>query len=360
MSRAAYDLELADIHAAWPSAADGTPNSWPSPESQDRLQDRSLHTLKFFTFHHSTPSSEVGRLLAASFYGCSAAPLRMLSSVGVRGASDIKEYDPVFTEFLRDVPMLPQPVIHECDRTIKTLQNQGMISPVTFSDVLHDLRRHQLNAEELVSCLRWWIGLEQDSLATNLTQLLDVIVFSNVDGSILPLSSVRYFVDSRTLGSHIPQDSPLPTSLLPQDIAKQFTPAELSSFDWQEFTVVQWLQYISQPDIMSADPSHDFSRSASWAARVLTMLSHIWSSSSSDARYSIKEIFRNKTYIPTSCGLCTPEGSYLPGTDSNLFRGLELPIFQLPGGLKTTGEMDTLLSFIGVRKHIDPQLILNR
>lgn len=359
MSRAAYELELADIHAAWPSAADGTLNSRPSPESQDRLQDRSLHALKFFTFHHSTPSSEVGRLLEASFYGCSAAPLRMLSSVGVRDALVIKEYDPVFTEFLRDVPMLPQPVVHECDRTIETLRNKGMISPVTFSDVLHDLRRHQLSIEELVSCLRWWIGLKQDSLATNMTQLLDAIVFSN-DGSILPLSSVRYFVDSRSLGSYIPQDGPLPTSLLPQDVAKQFTPAELSSFGWQEFTVVQWLQYISQPDIMSANPLHDFSRSTSWAARVLSVLSHIWSSSSNDAHCSVKEVFRNKMYIPTSCGLCTPEGSYLPGTNSNLFRDLELPIFQLPDGLKTTGEMDTLLSFIGVRKHIDPQLILNR
>lgn len=360
LSRAAYDLELSYIHTAWASAAHGTPNSRPSPELQDRLQERFLHTLKFFAFHHSTPASEVGRLLEDSFYGCSTAPLRMLSSVGVREASDIKEHDPVFTEFLKDVPMLPQSVIDECGRTIKTLQNQGMISPVTFSDVLHDLRQRQLNKEELVSCLRWWIGLKQNSSAINMAQLLEVSVFNNVDGSILPLSSVRYFVDSRTLGGHIPQDSPLPNSLLPQDIAEQFVPAELSSFGWQEFTVVHWLQYISQSDIMSADPAHDFTRSTGWAARVLSVLSHIWLESSNDTHCSAKEVFRNKTCIPTSCGLYTPEGSYLPGTNSSLFRDLELPIFQLPDGLETTGEMETLLSFIGVRKHIDPQLILDR
>ena len=360
MSRTAYELELSDIHTAWASATEGTPNSRPSPELQDRLQARFLHALKFFAFHHSTPSSEVGRLLEDSFYGCSTASLRMLSSVGVREASDIKEHDPIFTEFLKDVPMLSQLVIHECGRTIKTLQNQGMISPVTFSDVLHDLRQRQLNKEELVSCLRWWIGLKEDSSAINMTQLLDASVVSNVDGTILPLSSVQYYVDSRTLGSHIPQDSPLPTSLLPQDIAKQFAPAELSSFGWQEFTAVYWLQYISQPEIMSADSTHDFTTSTSWAARVLSVLSHIWLSSSSDARCSVKEVFRNKTCIPTSCGLYTPEGSYLPGTNSTLFRDLELPIFQLPDGLETTGEMETLLSFIGVRKHIDPQLILDR
>jgi hypothetical protein len=237
LSRAAYELELSDIHTAWASAADGTPDSRPPPELQDRLQDRFLHTLKFFAFHHTTPSSKVGRLLEDSFYGSSTVPLRMLSSVGVREASDIKEHDPIFTEFLKDVPMLPQSVIHECGRTIKTLQNQGMISPVTVSDVLHDLRQRQLNKEELVSCLRWWIGLKQDSSAINLAQLLEVSVFSNADGSILPLSSVRYFVDPQTLGGRIPQDSPLANSLLPQDIAKQFTPAELSSFGWQEFTV---------------------------------------------------------------------------------------------------------------------------
>ena len=43
-------------------------------------------------------------------------------------------------------------------------------------------------------------------------------------------------------------------------------------------------------------------------------------------------------------------------------RDLERPIFQLPQavGLETTAQMETLLSFIGVRKHIDPQLVLNQ
>ena len=43
-------------------------------------------------------------------------------------------------------------------------------------------------------------------------------------------------------------------------------------------------------------------------------------------------------------------------------RDLERPIFQLPQavGLETTAQMETLLSFIGVRKHIDPELVLNQ
>ncbi|KAG6375835.1 hypothetical protein JVT61DRAFT_2694 [Boletus reticuloceps] len=341
-------------------ATDGTPDLRPPRDLQNRLQEGFLHMLKFFAFHRSTPSPEVGLLLEASFYGCSTAPLRMLSSIGVREASDIKEYSPVFAEFLKDVPMLPQSIIRECESTIRMLQNQGMISLMTFQDVLCSLRQHPLDKEELASCLRWWIGLGHNRSANSTTQLLDVVAFSNVDGSTIPLSSMQHFIDPRTLGNHIPQDCPLPTSILRGDIAMQFTPVELSSFGWREFTVVDWLHYISQPDLTSADPAHDLTRSTDWAARVLSVLSCVWPSTSDSTRCLVKKALASKPCIPTSCGLCTPESSYLPGTGTSLFRDLELPTVQFPNGLRATGDVETFLSFIGVRKHIDPQLVLDR
>lgn len=360
LSRTVYELELSNIDTAWASAADGTPNFRPPPELQKRLREHFLHMLKFFAFHYSTPSPLIGQFLGQSFHECSTAPLRLLSSVGVREASHIKEHDPTCAKFLKDMPMLPKSVAHEYGGTIKILQNQGMISPITVPDVLRSLRQHRLDKEELVSCLRWWISLGEDGSAADMVQLLDTTGFSDANGSVLPLSSVRYFVDPQTLGRHIPQDSPLPSSLFPQHIAMQFTTAELTSFGWREFTVVDWLQHISQPCIISADPARDFTTSPDWAVRVLSVLSHIWSALSKDTRCLVKEQYTNRTCVPTSCGMRTPEDSYLPGTSTNLFRDLELPIVQLPDDTKTTGELETLLTFIGVRKHIDPQLPVDR
>ena len=360
LSRAVYEFGLSIIETAWAGAADGSFR--PPLELQKRLQEQFIHTLKFFAFYHSTPSPLIGKLLGQSFYDCSTTSLRLLSSVGVREASHIKEHNPTFAKFLKDVPMLPKSVVHECGHTIQILQNQGIISPITFPDVLHSLRQHRLDQEELVSCLRWWISLGENGSAADMVQLLDAIVFSDADGSVLPLSSVQCFLDPQTLGSHIPQDSPLPSSLFPQHIAMQFTAAELSTFGWREFTVVDWLQHISQPHIMSADSAHDFTTSPDWAARVLNVLSYIWSASSNDTRCLVKEQYTNRTCVPTSCGLRTPKDSYLPGTSSNLFRDLELPIVQFPDDTNTkiTGELETLLTFIEVRKHIDPQLIVDR
>ncbi|KAF8128969.1 hypothetical protein EV363DRAFT_1220883 [Boletus edulis] len=364
LARTAYELELSNIQILWEGAAksNGTLDFRPPQELEDWLLQRFIHILKFVTFHHSTPSSEVSRLLEASFYGCSSLPLRLLSSSGVRGAPDIREFDPVFSTFLKHLPVLPQSVIQEGVRTIKALQAQGMLSPITFNDVLQELRRHPLSEEELISCLKWWTGLKQDNSDVNMAQirvrLLDVAVLSGADGRVLPLSSVQYFINTKTLGTHIPSDGPLPVTLMPLNITKHFTPTELTSFNWCEFTLIDWLQHVSQADVMSANPDHDFTKSVVWAERVLTILSRVWPSLSNEMHTSAKKVFAKKKCIPTSCGLTSPELSYFSNTNVTLFG--DLPLVQFPSGFVIKGQMEKLLSFIGVRKHVDLQLVFDR
>ena len=364
LARAAYELELSNIQSLWDGAAksNSTPAFRPPQELEDWLLQRFIHVLKFFTFHHSTPSSEVSRLLETAFYGCSALPLKLLSSAGIRGAPDIKEFDPVFSKFLKHLPVLPQAVIQEGAHTIKALQAQGMLSPITFVDVLQELRQHPLIEEELVACLKWWTSLKQDNSDLNMAQirvqLLNAAVLSSADGRVLPLSSIQYFINTKTLGTHIPLDGPLPPTLMPLNITKSFTSHELTSFNWCEFTIIDWLQHISQPDVMSTNPDHDFSKSALWAERVLTILSRVWSSLSNEMHSSAKKVFAGKKCIPTSCGLSFPELSYFPNTNMTLFS--DLPLVQFPSGLVIKGQMEKLLSFIGVRKHVDLQLIFDR
>ena len=361
LSRAVYELELSKIRDAWEGAAgfDGTPDFRPPAELQDELHQQFLHILKFFTFHRSTPSAKVARLLEAAFYGCSTAPLRLLSSAGVRSAPEIKEGDLAFTQFLKYLPMLPQYVIQERPRIVKALPDQHKISPITFLDVLQDLRKHVLNQEELIVCLRWWMSGE-DGLAHKTPELLSAITLSNADGAPLPLSTIKYFIGPESPKARIPLDGPLPASLMPLSITTRFTPTGLITLGWQQFTIVDWLRHISQPEIMSADPTHDFTRSIEWAERVLSALSAVWSLHSDELDHLAKSIFGSKNCIPTSHGLCSPEESFLSSANITLFQDLHLPIVRFAAALETKGDMERMLSSIGVRKRVPPQLLFDR
>ncbi|KIJ62083.1 hypothetical protein HYDPIDRAFT_176650 [Hydnomerulius pinastri MD-312] len=364
LSRTAYELELSNIHDLWEGAAksSGSLDFRPPPDLEDWLRQRFLHVLKFFTFRASTPSSDVARLLEIAFYGCSTLQLKLLSSAGVRAAPDIKEPDPVFSQFLKHLPVLPQAVIQEGALTVKALQDRGMISPITFTDVLAELRQHPLNEDELVACLKWWTSLNQSNSTVNMAQirgeLLNAAVLIGADGKVLPLSSVEYFIDTKRLGTHIPLDGPLPTSLMPLSVTKHFPTAQLATFNWRELTVIDWLQHVSKPDVMSNNPEYDFTKSIDWAERVLTILSRIWSSLSNDAHGHAKAVFAGKKCIPTSSGLQAPEVSYFPSANMTMFN--DLPMVTFPSGLSIKGQMEKLLSFIGVRRHVDLQLVFDR
>lgn len=210
LCRVVYELELSKIQSSWEEAAAVKPHLRPFP----KLQDRFLHVFKFFTFHRSTPSSKVGQLLANSFYGCSTHRLRLLSSIGVRGAPDVRAFDPVSTKFLKSFPMLSGSVTRDGAHSIAALPDRYKISAITPSEILQDLRHHTLDAEELAACLRWWITLRQDNVALITTDLLDAATLRGTGGAIR-LSAIKFFINPKVLGVHIPPDGPLPLSLIP-------------------------------------------------------------------------------------------------------------------------------------------------
>ncbi|KAI6041582.1 hypothetical protein EDC04DRAFT_1265243 [Pisolithus marmoratus] len=363
LSRVAYDLELATINHLWEEAAKSRGNAdfRPELELEDRLRQRFVHILKFFTFHPSTPSSEVSHLLEIAFYGCSTNALRLLSSAGVRSAIDIKEPDPTFSQFLKYLPVLPEIVAREGALTVKALQNQGMISPITFHDVLSELRQHPLNEQELVACLKWWTNLPSSNSAIDMdrirVELLNAAVLcpSTGDGKVLPLSAVQYFINPRGVGTHIPLDGPLPGSLAPLSVTRDFTSTQLVSFGWKELTVIDWLQYIAKPDTTADNPAYDFTKSVEWSERVLSILSRTWLSLSNEGHNSVKALFSGKKCVPTTRGLQTPDRSYFPTV--KIFS--DLPVVNI-SGIPIKGSMEKMLLFIGVRKHVDLQLVFDR
>jgi hypothetical protein len=349
-----YELELSKIRSSWEEAAASKLHLRPFP----KLQARFLHVFKFFTFHRSTPSSKVGQLLANSFYGCSTHPLRLLSSVGVRRAPDVRAFDPVFTKFLKSLPILSESVMRDAAHSIATLPDQYKISAITPSEVLQELRHHSLDVEELVACLRWWITLRQDNVALNTADLLDVATLRSTGGGIR-LLAIRFFINPKVLGVHIPPDGPLPLSLIPPSISMYFDFKELTSLGWKEFTTASWLQHISRPDVMSADEEYDFTRSVDWASRVLNTLCSVWPQLSEDVRSESRKVFSNRPCIPTSKGLCCPESSYLPITDDTLFHHLNLPIVTRDWEFGVDKDMIRFLLFIGVRESLPVQFLLH-
>ncbi|KAI6152579.1 hypothetical protein BKA82DRAFT_4013016 [Pisolithus tinctorius] len=308
-----------------------------SRASRELQDQRFIHVLKFFTFRPSTPSSKVAQLLADSFYGCSPLPLRLLSSVGVHAAPDIRLFDSGVARFLKSLPMLSEDVARDGAHFITALPHQHKIPKIAMSDVLQGLRCHTLDVEELVACLRWCITSGRGNLTSNMADLLDAATFHRPGGAIR-LSSITYFVDPKVLGLYIPADGPLPLSLIPLSVSKHFGCAELATFGWKEFTITSWLQHLSRPDVMSADEKYDFTRSVDWASRVLRTLCRVWSQLSEDMRNKSREVLRNKPCIPTSKGLCSPEGSYLPIADNALFYHLDLPIVSRDSGFEVDEE----------------------
>jgi hypothetical protein len=163
---------------------------------------------------------------------------------------------------------------------------------------------------------------------------------------------VQYFIHQRM----ILLDGPLPDTLLPLNISKHFTQEQLKSFGWREFSILDWIGHIFRPDVMDVNPIHDITKSTEWAERVLIVLARVWPSLSKESHEMVKGILAKKTCIPTSSGLQKPELSYF--SSANIFNDLPVVIFTSGGTIK--GNMEKLLSFIGVRKHVDLQVVFDR
>jgi len=367
LARAAYEIELNTVKSLWDGAApvSSSLNS-ADPQLHFWLRSRSIHALKFFTFHPSTPSTDISSILEAAFFSCAEGNhFPLISTVGVRNISEIRLPDPAFSGFLKDLAVLPDDVLPSASAMIASLQNRGMIKNITFDDVLKNLRSRPLGEAEMIACLKWWIGLNKDSVNLQLgpqEQLLDAAVLVLGDpGSgnekIIPLTSLRTFINTRTIASIIPLEGPLPDHLLPPTISKHFTPDDLtSSFPWTELTIPEWVGYICSSAARKATVEYDLTLSATWSERVLSIIARAWPSLSASARTEVHGHLKTLTCVPTSSGMKSPEQSYF--VQANIFH--DLPVVAFPSGITPKGNLERVLQALGVRKHVELQIVFNR
>ena len=361
LARTAYDLELATIRDLWKGAS--SPISGPEPELQEWLIGRSLHALRFFTFHASTPSSDVANYLEAAFFSSRIdQSFPIMSTAGVCDATEVRAPDTTFS-FLKQLPVLPDEMLTGAPLMVSSLQNRGMIKAITFADVLNELRSRPLVEEEMISCLRWWINLNNQGDNSNLlairTELLNAAVlsigkFGSPDERIVPLSSIKTFINPKDIFVHL--ESPLPDHVIPLSVTKSLPIESVTRcFPWTELSILDWLTYLTTP-VVTTDMEHDINRSPPWAERVLMVLIRSWPSLSNGVKDKLVALLKDQTCIPTSAGLKIPEHAYF--ANANVFN--DLPIVTFPSGTIVKGPLERVLRDLGVRKHVDLQLVFDR
>lgn len=218
---------------------------------------------------------------------------------------------------------------------------------------------------ELIACFKWWVNLHKSGADGQVqrirTELLDAAVLSTTtsDGTekIITMGSIQSFLNTRSIGSLIPTDGPLPHHLLPVSISRHFDPQSLqSAFGWREFTIGEWLRHILGSEEISQNVEFDMTKSAAWAERVLNVLARAWPSSARGVQEDIIGLLKDKTCIPTSAGLKVPGEAYFQ--NAHVFP--DLPLITLPSGSPVKGPIEKLLQALGVRKHVELQIVFNR
>jgi hypothetical protein len=331
-------------------------------ELRSSLTDKAVHVLKFFTFHHSTPSAEVSDLLENAFFKCNlASNFSLISTLGIRPASQIRLPDPSFS-FLKQLPLVPTALASE--PMVLSLQNKGMIRTITFDDVLNELRSRPLPEEDMIACMKWWISLYDPKDAVRLasvrTQLLDaaVLLISTASGdTITPLHTIKTILNQRSLNG-LPSDGPLPPHLFPTAVSRHFSSDDLKrAFSWMDLTIHDWLSHICEAGIVRANPTYDIETSPQWSEKVLSFIARNWGHGLALAlKQQIIDLLKVKRCIPTSDGMKLPSEAYFPSVD--IFH--DLPVVKFPSGNSTKGPMDKLLQDLDVRRHVDLQMIFNR
>ncbi|KAH8828511.1 hypothetical protein DL96DRAFT_1603553 [Flagelloscypha sp. PMI_526] len=373
LCRAAYEVEVKAIKSLWDAAAEGN-IAGPSPEVRTLLTARYHHVLKFFTFRETTPQSEVRAGFEQAFFRCSLTYFPIMSTVGIRNASEVVMPSPAFASFLKETAFLPEslvPAPGELSMIHTIRQGPGWLKEIRPEDVIKELDRRPLNEEEMVACLKWWCDLvkratpAQSNEMQNLRQkLLEVAILKmgpsgtgSGQETILPLSLVKRFLITKGITAHIPLDGPLPDDLLPISVSQKFKAEELKAgLRWQELTIVTWLTYVLSTSVMNSNPAYDITLSAPWAEKVFTILARAWSTlSRSDMELAIS-LLHNHACVPTTSGMQVPASSYFSSV--NVFK--DLPIVALPSGTAVKGHLEQVLLALGVRKHVDIQIVFDR
>jgi hypothetical protein len=140
-------------------------------------------------------------------------------------------------------------------------------------------------------------------------------------------------------------------------VSRKFDSTQLQgSLQWRELTILEWVQHIADPAVYTQKSEFNIVESPVWADRALQVLGRCWSTLSKANQTTVVGLLDKLTCIPTSAGMKTPSEAYFSNVD--IFH--DLPVVNLPSGVQIKSNLERVLADLGVRKHVDLQVIFNR
>jgi len=273
--------------------------------------DRFHHLLGYFTFDESNPHPRVSALVRDAFFTCTSTDLVLLTPDGDFFANKVRDYNEICKNFIKHLPMV--------DKRSSVLAGKMMgqrtselLKPVTFSDLMEELKGRPLNEEEMISCLKWVTTDDKifKQALQNRTKFLETA--SLFHGS-QRLSSFLTILDS-SQAPFMTSTFPLPPTTLPRPIVDGVPNYEnlKALFQAKPLLVKDWLTHVCS---VATENS-----SATMFVDVCKALSDHWSEFSKDNdQDSVKDILRKYSCISTRQGLRTPKDAYLSESIASTF-----------------------------------------
>ncbi|KAL2863011.1 histidine kinase-like ATPase domain-containing protein [Aspergillus lucknowensis] len=353
--RVAWSAEMASIKSRIATAND------PSTQSTIRKRDivhmipEAIHTANQFVFRESTPSSLLGHTMEDAFWTCNkTASIEVLSTCGVVRNHEVRIGAKDLT-FIDSIPVLPEEFIEGSKEFVQKLTALGLINEVTVSDVKRELEARTLHSSQIPEFLSWLArrAMTGQLDPASVKSLLNVAVANAADENdatgLIVFSGITLFLNPQ----RIPADLPLPPATMPFKYTKSLARKEVEAFGWEELQVVPWLCWLisnaGNRDVLPL--SQDMTKTSSFAAQVLPVLSKQWDSLSAASKQSVIEQLQPYTIIPTKVGMKCPEETYFPSV--RLFD--DLPVVYGLHGVK-----EKFLAALGVRKTVELGVIFER
>ncbi|KAK4520409.1 Vacuolar protein sorting-associated protein 13 [Mucor velutinosus] len=375
LARMVYNDEMAQIARLYRELVgfDAEVDKIKAEEQKDNakimLEKRAAHALHSFTFQHSTPSTIVSKLQEEQFFASCKVPLDVMTSHGIQPitiARSVPDYTSVkgneitklLDGFVKTIPTITPVISEDCKDSITKLTKFNMLVPLGFNDVLKELDTRSLEEKEMVCCLKWWFKCNKndeciprqtkDHVINNASarqKFLEAAIMNRgEERGLLQLSHTRWFLNPKT----IPADMPLPQDTMPITVSAGLPQSDMISYlgNMSELTVVHWIQFIAQSKV-ELETSKDF------AERVLIVASKSYvHTSSTKTQADLVQILRAKRCMPTRFGMKLPQDAYFSSV--KLFDDLPIVDFS------KKSINDTFLTALGVRKHVELQMVFDR
>ncbi|KAH9824771.1 hypothetical protein DFH28DRAFT_941666 [Melampsora americana] len=338
-----------------------------------RMIYEALHAMQFFTFHSSTPAGTVSFDTEQSFFQCDRnRTITVPSSSGPQSAINVRLPNPELATFLKNIPVIPMEVTKNAQLMITKLRERRLISEISLEDVFKELENRVFDVDEMRECMTWWIGLTglqgydrsivQRFLRcavfqyppTSPASTADSLPASNtapvVAEVIMPMSSVKTFINVKL----IPADVPTPPHCLPFALTKSMSSDSLKRvFGFNELNLLDFTTHLFSAEFSGVD---SISESPVLAEKFLNILAKAWSSLSAELQREISSYLQEKVFIPTRHGMRKSSEAY----HSNVTLFQDLAVVCLPSGTPVKGAMEKVLTAIGVRKHVELQMVFSR